>query len=470
MNETDDNNPLFPDPHDRLSRLQHTLDRVASALARIADGAASPTISETDWRDSLSRMDFKQPREFKAVIDWLVNALSEGTVHMTHPGHLGLFNPKPSVLAEAGDLIAAAFNPQVCVRSHAPVAVDIERHTIEAVADRAGMPEGSGGHFTSGGSEANATAVLCALTQAAPTYADEGVSAFDGTPRIYVSAESHLAWLKIAHQCGIGRNAVRLIATDGNGAIDIDALRGQVQKDRQDGDVAVLIVATAGTTNAGMIDSIAGCRDIADSAGCWLHVDAAWGGAIIASDRYQTTAMPLGLADSITIDAHKWFATTMGAGMYLTRDPELLAQVFHVQASYMPSNDQAVDLYVNSMQWSRRFIGVRLFVSLAVGGWAAMAQHIDQSIDLANYLASRLADAHWRIENAQTLAIVCATPPPDSAPVETIVQRVVDSGTGWVSLAKLEGRSVLRACITNHDTNRTHLDALATTIVSAAKP
>ncbi|MEL7296545.1 MAG: pyridoxal-dependent decarboxylase [Pseudomonadota bacterium] len=470
MNEHDNNNPLFPDQDDRLARLQYTLDRVAVALNRVTDGAASPTISEAEWQKTLERMRFDQPREFETVIDWLVDALSEGTVHMTHPGYLGLFNPKPSALAEAGDLIAAAFNPQVCVRSHAPVAVDIERHTIEAVAHRAGLPAGSGGHFTSGGSEANATAVLCALTAAAPNYADEGVSAFKGNPRIYVSAESHLAWLKIAHQCGIGRNAVRLIATDGNGAIDIDALRAQVQQDQQDGDVPTLIVATAGTTNAGMIDSIAGCRDIADSTGCWLHVDAAWGGAIIASDRYDTTAMPLGLTDSITIDAHKWFATTMGAGMYLTRNPELLARVFHVQASYMPSNDQTVDLYVNSMQWSRRFIGVRLFVSLAVGGWAAMAQHIDQSIDLANYLASRLADAHWRVDNAQTLAIVCATPPPDSAPVGTIVQRVVDSGTGWVSLAKLEGRPVLRACVTNHDTTIQHLDALATTIVAAARP
>ena len=135
----------------------------------------------------------------------------------------------------------------------------------------------------------------------------------------YVSRESHLAWLKIAHQAGIGRSAVRLVATDGSGRMDPQALASVLSDDREHGCVPVMIAATAGTTNAGMIDPLAACAELARSAGLWFHVDAAWGGALIASDRLRKILSGIEDADSVTIDAHKWFATTMGCGMFITR-------------------------------------------------------------------------------------------------------------------------------------------------------
>jgi len=112
-------------------------------------------------------------------------------VQMTHPGYLGLFNPAPTFAAECADRIASAFNPQICVYSHAPAAVEIEQHVIDEVARRAGLPKDSGGHFTSGGAEANSTAVLCALQAKCPNYSDKGIYEFGGQPTIYVSKESH---------------------------------------------------------------------------------------------------------------------------------------------------------------------------------------------------------------------------------------------------------------------------------------
>src|SRR5258708_7641382 len=99
----------------------------------------------------------------------------------------------------------------------------------------------------------------------------------------------------------------------------------------------------------------------------WFHVDAAWGGAAIASDRMRGVLAGIEAADSVTIDAHKWFATTMWCGMYFTRHPELLSATFQVSTSYMPSNVGGVDPYVTSVQWSRRFLGLRLFMSLDRG-------------------------------------------------------------------------------------------------------
>ena len=195
--------------------------------------------------------------------------------------------------------------------------------------------------------------------------------------------ESHLAWVKIAHQAGIGRSAVRQVATDGTGRMDARALAAMIADDKARGCVPVLIVATAGTTNAGMVDPLAACAALAREHGLWLHADAAWGGAVIASDLHRALLAGIELADSVTIDAHQWFATTMGCGMFMTtRHAPILSTVFQVTTGFMPSNAATVDPYVTTAQWSRRFLGVRLFLSLAAAGWEGYAQHIERSIDL----------------------------------------------------------------------------------------
>src|SRR5258708_37780638 len=167
----------------------------------------------------------------------------------------------------------------------------------------------------------------------------------------------------------------------------------------------------------------------------WLHVDAAWGGAVIASDRMRGTLSGIEAADSVTIDAHKWFATTVGGGMYLTRHPELLSAAFQVSTSYMPSNVGGVDPYVTSVQWSRRFLGLRLFMSLAAAGWAGYAQHVERAVELAEFLGDALTARGWSIVNQSPLAVLCLEPPRDSADVRTIVARGLWLGVAWVSTA-----------------------------------
>ena len=226
-----------------------------------------------------------------------------------------------------------------------------------------------------------------------------GARAFSGPPIFYVSRESHLAWFKIAHQAGIGRTAVRLVATDGAGRMDASVLRDAVTTDRGEGCIPVMIAATAGTTNAGMIDPLTDCAQIARAAGAWYHVDAAWGGALIASDTRRAELAGIEQADSVTIDAHKWFATTMGCGMFLTSDAAALSSAFRVSTGYMPSNVAGVDPYVTSVQWSRRFLGLRLFLSLAAAGWDGYARHVERAIQLAALLKERLLARGWTIAN-----------------------------------------------------------------------
>ena len=441
---------LFPSCKNRL-RLDNLLTQeLAAAAKRVMDGPVSASDGLDSLHRELAECDFERPRQLDSLLRWAINQLERGIVHVTHPRYLGLFNPAPTFPSQCADRISGAFNPQLATATTSPAAVAIELHVIAAVARRAGLPPGSAGHFTGGGSEANGAALVCALTQADPAFAAEGARAFSGQPLLYVSQDSHLAWIKLAHAAGIGRSAVRLVPTDGTGRMDTAALEQAVMSDRVQGGLPVMVAATAGTTNGGMLDPLAACAGIAGRFGLWFHVDAAWAGALIASPRLRPLLAGIEAADSVTIDAHKWFATTMGCGMFLTRHPLALSSAFGVSASYMPSNDAQLDPYVTSAQWSRRFNGLRLFLSLAAAGWSGYARHVEQAVERAEMLAHAARARGWSVVNQSAVAVLCLTPPAGAVPdVRTIVARVVASGRAWVSLARFEGQNVVRACITH---------------------
>lgn len=459
---------LFPPRQDR-ERLEDLLTRILlDAAARVAAGPVTPTLDLAGFRAELDGFDFQTPRPIEELLAWTVERLEQGVVHVTHPRYFGLFNPSSTFPSQCADRIAASFNPQLATSTTSPVPVAVEAHVIRAVAMRAGLPGQAVGHFTSCGSEANYTALISALTKSNPGFASDGSRAFQGPPVFYISRDSHLAWVKIAHQAGIGRSAVRLVPTDGCGRMDPHALGCALDRDRQRGCVPVMIAATAGTTNAGMIDPLVECAQLARSVNAWYHVDAAWGGALIASEPLSHALNGIDQADSITIDAHKWFATTMGCGMFITKHAEVLSEAFQVTTSFMPSNLPQVDPYVTSVQWSRRFVGLRLFLSLAAAGWAGYAQHVEHSITLAALLRRRLETVGWPVVNDSPLAVLCIKAPFGSDRVRPIVTRLLATGRAWVAAAMFEGEEVIRACITNGETSAQDVEELVSALVSSA--
>jgi glutamate/tyrosine decarboxylase-like PLP-dependent enzyme len=448
------NPALFPSHFERLIRDARLEAMLAEVNQRVAAGPVTPTIDLAAFKSELAGFDFQRPRELDDVLGWTIARLEQGLVHLNHPRYLGLFNPAPTYPAQCADRISAVFNPQLASTATAPAAVALEAHVIGAVAKQAGLPAQTTGHFTSGGSEANATAVICALTRAAPDFAAIGSRAFTGQPVFYISAESHLAWIKIAHHSGIGRQAARLVATDGAGRMCMDALAAAIRADREAGRVPFLLAATAGTTNAGMVDPLPACAEIARREKLWFHADAAWGGGVIASDRRRALLNGLEAANSVTIDAHKWFATTMGCGMFLTRHASVLSAAFNVATTFMPSQVPALDPYMTTIQWSRRFLGLRLFLSLAAAGWAGHGEHVEHSFRMLEQLTRALTARGWTLANGRdALAVACLLPPPGSKPVEDIVAQVQRSGIAWVSVANFENVKVLRACVTHGETS-----------------
>jgi glutamate/tyrosine decarboxylase-like PLP-dependent enzyme len=452
---------LFPDRSTR-ERIDDRLTRaLADAQERVAAGSVMPVFDAARFQRELAAFDFEAPRALEPLLEWAALQLETGVVHMNHPRYFGLFNPAASFPSQCADRLAASFNPQLATWTTSPAAVQIEAHVIGALARRAGLPDSARGHFTACGSEANFTALVCALTAANERFAADGVPAFGAPVGLYASADCHLAWAKIAHEAGIGRSAVRLVPTDGTGCMSAVALAEILARDRAAGRVPVLVVATAGTTIAGMIDPLEDCALIAARENVWYHVDAAWGGAALAGVRGAQLLRGIERADSITIDAHKWFSTTMGCGMFIARRGETLQEAFRVAGrSYMPSNQAAVDPYVNSFQWSRRFAGLRLFLSLAAAGWNGHAEHVERSQALIERLRDELRHRGWRIANDSPMAVLCVEPPVGSCDVLALAQRVLASGRAWVATGDFEGRKVLRICLTNGETRAKDVEVL----------
>jgi glutamate/tyrosine decarboxylase-like PLP-dependent enzyme len=449
--------------------------RVAEILEdytqRIEAHRVTPALDPAELRRLLAEFDFAAPRDPMAMLDWVSENLWRYQVHTPHPRYYGLFNPAPTTMGVAADALVAAFNPQLAAWSHSPLAVEIERHLVRAFAQRFGYHAASAdGAFASGGAEANHTALAAALTAAFPQLAESGVRALAGQPVFYASSECHHSFVKAARLSGIGARALREAPVDGLLRMDVAAMRAMIAEDRAAGRLPFLVVATAGTTNAGAVDPIAEAAAVAQAERLWLHVDAAWGGAAALCPSLSALLEGIERADSITFDAHKWLSVPMGAGLFLTRHPDILPRTFRTPTAYMPKEAAGLDVvdpHLHSMQWSRRFTGLKVFLSLAVAGWSGYQQAIERMTAMGALLRRELEARDWEVVNRTPLPVVCFADRGGADPAR-LAQAVVSSGEAWISTAKLGGsRTTLRACITNYRTGEEDVRALVASLERA---
>ncbi|MEM7253143.1 MAG: pyridoxal-dependent decarboxylase [Pseudomonadota bacterium] len=398
--------------------------------------------------------------------------LMAGDLDSTHPRYFGLFNPPTLPITVVADAVVAILNPQVGTQTHTPVANAIEEHVLDALGERIGYTRGEfGAHFTTGGQESNATALASALTAKFPEVIREGVRALPGAPRIYVSEHAHHSFVKAAKFLGLGSRAVREIPADVSERMDPDALEAAVLSDQDGGHCPLMVVATAGTTGSGVIDRIPPLRDIAARHCLWFHVDAAWGGSVLLSERFRGCMDGIADADSVTWDAHKWLDVPMGAGMVFYRPPNATAAMFGVTTGYVPQAS-AVEPYLTTAQWSRRFIGLKVFMALSQLGFADYAKLIEHQIALGDYLRSLLRDSEWHITNHTPLPVVCAAAPPDysSVSIEQLVRNINESGEAWLSaLTQPGGEQVVRICITSYRAQTADIDRLVMAMNKACR-
>ncbi len=397
--------------------------------------------------------------------------LYRGIVHPNHRRHFGLFVPGVQVAGVVADTLAALLNPQLGAWWYSPAACEIESFVLNAFLEKLGFDAKEAfAHFTSGGSEANATAVVLALTRHFPNYATTGLAVSERCPVLYASEQAHDSFVKIAHMTGIGRQSVRRVRTDSAFRMDVDDLRHQYEQDKKNGASPFLVVGSAGTTAGGAFDPIPLLADFTHVTGLWLHVDAAWGGLALLLDEFRPLLTGIDKADSVTWDAHKILPVPMGAGMFFARSQHEAARAFGVEAGYLPASRQGtVDLYGSSIQWSRRFIGLKVFLTLAELGWGGIASLLRQQTRVAHKLREELVRAGFSIVNHSPLPLVCFTHPKIEAGVhssDSIVADLVSQGRVWVSAVSLSPNrpKVLRACITNHRTNEEDVELLVSEV------
>ena len=453
---------LMPASHELRHTLGLAVDEVDRYYRDLEDLPVVPPNDAATIREALAGFDLERGHGVDALVPAIAGLFREHNLQIPHPRYFGLFNPAPSLGGLAADLLVAGFNPQAGAWHQSPVAVEIERHLVRWFLARFGLDAEAGfGHFTSGGSEANATGILLALTRRFPAFRRGGLRALPAQPVFYVSREFHHSFEKIAHQCGLGRGAVRRVPVTADHVMDTAALARAVRADRAAGRAPFAVVATAGTTNAGLIEPLATVADVADREGLHFHVDAAWGGGLVVSDRLRPRLAGIERADTVTFDPHKMLSVPMGAGLLLSRRREWLDETFGLTTDYVPSEDgENLDNYRLGMQFSRRLAGLKLFFSLAGDGRRTCAAAVERQMALAEDLKSGLAARDWRVLNPAGLGVACFEDAENRVCPDAVAAAVRHTGRAWISATRLGGRPVLRACVTSHLARRRHVEEL----------
>lgn len=414
---------------------------------------------------------FDIERTTNEAIEGVLNGLTKYAVHTPHPRYFGMFNPRPNFPSIIADTISANFNPQLAAWGHAPYAVEVEHLLIQEIGKKFGYKKPNiDGVFATGGQEAHITGVLAALTEKYPSYSEGGIRALSKTPMIYCSEASHHATIKAAKVCGLGRSSVKYVKVDASQKMISSELEKQIELDIVNGLEPFFVFATMGTTGAGAIDPINEIADIAKKYDLWLHADAAYGGAVVLTEDYKHLQNGIEKADSITFDAHKWLSVPMATSLFLTKHPDVLGKTFSIRANFMPQEEDEIDRlgsYTHSIQWSRRFIGLKLYMPLLVFGWKGYEETILHQIEMGQLLEKKLIQNNWKIYNDTDLPISCFTDPKfenDPEFSKYIYNSFLETGESWIINYPVGDVFTLRACITNYATNESHLDTLISSL------
>ncbi len=417
--------------------------------------------------------------------------------HIPSANYFGLINPTPTYMAVLAEALVATLNPQLASLARSQMASRIEHETVGWIAQRIGWQQSTdpgvphpsrregapaetfGGTFTSGGNEANFTALLLALVHAFPNSIENGVASIGGQPIVYTSSEAHHSLDKSAGMLGIGRRALRRIQVTDSLQFDTRKLEARIAEDFATGYKPFCVVATAGTTSSGAIDDLETLADICKRYHLWLHVDGAYGAAVVFSDKHRELVRGIEKADSVSLDPHKWLSMPFAAGLILTRHPEMLSKAFEVTPSYMPrvENAELVDNFKISAQWSRRMNSLKLWLTLRVHGRRAYEDLIDRQLKMAQDFRDWLqASEHFELTAPMYLPILNfslkpngRTPDELAAANMALVDEITRSGKQWISSTIVNGRRVIRAMIVSYLTEERHLHDLQAALVRAAK-
>jgi aromatic-L-amino-acid/L-tryptophan decarboxylase len=372
-------------------------------------------------------------------------------------------------IAALGQFASAVLHQNATAWRSGPSANAIERTVVRWLASAIGC-EGFSGSLTLGGSSAN----LMGLCMARESKLPANQSGVRGGI-IYCSTEAHMSTPKAAALLGLGHDAVRLIPVDDAFRMRIDLLRETIQRDSQAGLHPIAVVASAGTTATGSIDPLRHIADLCREHDLWLHIDGAYGA--LASLAIPEAFDGVHLADSISLDPHKWLYQPTGCGCLLYRDPADARRAFSHSGDYARSLTtdpiEGFAFFEESIELSRPFRALSLWLSLRYFGLRAFQQSISDDLHLAQVLTNFI-DAEPKLERLAPVALsaVCFRYTASTDNLDDLNRRILDRvirrGRVYLSNATIHGHFALRACIVNHRTTEADVHAIVTEVLAAA--
>ena len=446
------------------------VDLLAEYLGHIEERRVFPDVEPHVVNGLFAESLPQDPSTPEDVIAELESKLLPYCTHVGHPGYMGLITPSPTPVGVIADLICSALNQNVGAYSIGPSAVAMERRVIRWLTDLCGYDAQGGGNLTSGGMTANFIGLKVGRDAVSRDRAQhEGVLE---RWAVYVSEERHVSIDKAVDAVGLGRNALRALPTDEKFQVRLDALEAAIAEDKEKGIRPMCVIGVFGTTNTGAVDDIRALRRVADRENLWLHVDAAYGGGMLLSHQWPMRDRGLELADSITIDPHKWFYAPLDAGAVLVKDQRRLTASFGMKPSYLTDElDQANEryqFYVHGFEQSRRFRSLKVWMSFKRYGARQIGEWVDNNVRQARHLYS-LVEKHPEFEaaSAPPMSAICirfknaGLNEAESKELHAeVAQRVEQSGRFWMSTTELKGKSWFRINPVNFRTREEHMEQL----------
>ncbi|MEP7218562.1 MAG: aminotransferase class I/II-fold pyridoxal phosphate-dependent enzyme [Bacteroidota bacterium] len=400
---------------------------------------------------------FREPppgkgRSMEDVLDRVGRDIFGNMSHVDHPRFFAYVPGPGNFVGAMANALVAGFNPFAGAWATASGAAEIELVTVEWLREICGLPASAGGTFVSGGSMANLTAIAAARHALPEEDIQQAV--------IYASDQAHSSIERGARILGFRRDQLRLIPADEDFRIPADALRHAIADDRAAGRRPFVLVANAGTTNTGAVDPLPELAAIRDEERLWLHVDGAYGAAAALTERGRRALAGIELADSVSLDPHKWLFQPFECGCILLRDAQLLKDTFRLVPEYLKDSDLAAE-EVNFRDWgvqlTRGFRGLDLWMSIQVFGLDAFRAAVDRGIDLALLAERRLRVApSWRVVTSTGLGIVTFRFIAENRTEEElddinrrIAGECLANGHAMLSTTVLRGQTVLRLCTIN---------------------
>lgn len=466
-------------PDDEFRRLLHEVaDWVADYRAGIETRRVVPEHRPGAISESLPDAPPEAPEAMDEILRDFDRVIMPGIVHWGHPNFLGYFATTTTAPGIIGEMLAAALNVSAMTWQTSPAATELESVVLDWIRQMLGLPPEFRGVVYDTASVAVLHALAAAREELGLDVRREGLAGRDAVPALtlYASDQAHSSLEKAAITLGVGEANVRRVASDGDYRMDVGALRHAIEQDVSAGRRPLAVVATVGTTSATSVDPVDEIAGVCREYGVWLHVDAAYGGAMALLEEGRHVMGGAELADSVVFNPHKWLFVPLDFSALYVRRPEALRRVFSLVPEYLRGDaERAGETVPNYMdygiQLGRRFRALKAWFVIRAFGREGLAARVREACRLARVVAGWVeADDRFELLAPVLMGVVCfrarALPGVAEGDIsgeglnelnERLLARVNATGAAFLTHTRLRGRVALRIAVGNVLTRERHL-------------